>query len=104
MKKFIALAAVIATASVHAPASANAALAEKSGCMGCHQLDKKLVGPGFAEVAAKYAGQKDAEAKLAVSIKTGGAGKWGPIPMPASSNVSDADIKTLAAWVLTVGK
>lgn len=104
MKKFTALAAVIATAALNAPAFANPALAEKSGCMACHQLDKKLVGPGFAEVAAKYAGQPDAEVKLIVSIKAGGAGKWGPIPMPASSNVSDADIKTLAAWVLSTCK
>ena len=104
MKKSITLVAVIGAASMHTPAFADAALAEKSGCMACHQLDKKLVGPGLAEVAAKYAGQPDAEAKLTVSIKAGGAGKWGPIPMPASSNVSDADLKTLAVWVLSVGK
>lgn len=88
-----ALLSVIVIAMVTVPAFANSALAEKNGCMACHQLDKKLVGPGFAEVAAKYAGQQDAEAKLIVSIKAGGAGKWGPIPKPASSNVSDVDTK-----------
>jgi cytochrome c len=104
LNKITLLVAAFAAASTASPTFTSPALAEKSGCMGCHQLDKKLVGPGFAQVATKYAGQKDAEAKLIVSIKAGGAGKWGSIPMPASGNVSDADISTLAAWVLTTGK
>jgi cytochrome c len=104
LKRYLSLVAALIAIGFATPALANPQLAEKSGCMACHELDKKLVGPGFAEVAAKYAGQPDAEAKLLVSIKAGGAGKWGPIPMPASSNVSDADVKTLAAWVLTAGK
>jgi cytochrome c len=107
LKHNLPLVAAWVTASLIAPASptfANPALAQKSGCMACHQLEKKLVGPGLKEVATKYAGAQDAEAKLINSIKNGGAGKWGPVPMPASSHVTDGDIKTLAAWVLTIGQ
>lgn len=74
------------------------ALATKSACMACHAVDKKLVGPAYKDVAAKYKGM-DA-AKLAASIKAGGAGKWGPVPMPAQAALSDADANTLAAWIL----
>ena len=68
--------------------------------MSCHAVDKKLVGPGYKEVAAKYKGDKTAEAKLVEKVKKGGAGVWGPIPMPANAQVSDADVKTLVKWVL----
>ena len=69
--------------------------------MSCHTVDKKLVGPGYKEVAAKYKGDKTAEAKLVEKVKKGGAGVWGPIPMPANAQVSDADVKTLVKWILT---
>ena len=69
--------------------------------MSCHAVDKKLVGPGYKEVAAKYKGDKTAEAKLVEKVKKGGAGVWGPIPMPANAQVSDADVKTLVKWILT---
>ena len=75
-------------------------LAQKHACTACHAVDKKLVGPSYADVAKKYAGQKDAEATLAASIKAGGSGKWGPVPMPPQAQLSDADLKTLAAWIL----
>lgn len=81
-------------------AHANLALAQKNACMACHAVDKKLVGPAYQEVAKKYAGQADAVAKVTESIKKGGSGKWGPVPMPAQAALSDADAKTLAAWVL----
>lgn len=87
-------------ALVSAPAFANKELAQKSACMACHAVDKKLVGPAFQEVAKKYVGQKGADATLAANIKKGGAGKWGPIPMPAQAALSDADAKALATWVL----
>lgn len=87
-----------------APAWANLALAQKNACMACHAVDKKLVGPSYQDVAKKYAGQKDAEADLAKNIKAGGSGKWGPVPMPAQPNLSEADAKTLAAWVLAGAK
>ena len=79
---------------------ANADLAKKNNCLACHAVDKKLVGPAYQDVAKKYAGQADAEATLAKNIKAGGSGKWGPIPMPPQAQLSDADAKALAAWVL----
>jgi cytochrome c len=84
-------AAVAISALMSAPAFANADLAKKNACMACHAVDKKLVGPSYNDVAKKYAGQKDAEATLAKSIKAGGSGKWGPVPMPAQAALSDAD-------------
>ena len=88
-------------ALVAAPAFANADLAQKKNCMACHSVDKKLIGPSYKDVAAKYAGQKDAVDKLAVKIMKGGSGVWGPVPMPANAQVSEAEAKKLAAWVLT---
>ena len=84
------------------PAFANAELAQKKNCMACHAVDKKLVGPAYKDVAAKYAGQKDAVDKLSAKILKGGSGVWGPVPMPANAQVSDAEAKKLAAWVLTL--
>jgi cytochrome c len=81
-------------------AHANLDMAKKNACMACHAVDKKLVGPSYLDVAKKYDGQKDAVEALAASIKKGGSGKWGPIPMPAQAALSEADAKTLAAWVL----
>ena len=72
------------------PALANAELAQKKNCMACHAVDKKLIGPGYKEVAAKYAGQKDAADKLAQKIVKGGVGAWGQVPMPANPQVSEA--------------
>ncbi|QNP50651.1 c-type cytochrome [Diaphorobacter aerolatus] len=83
-----------------APSFANLALAQKNACMACHSVDKKLVGPAYLEVAKKYEGQADAQAALAKSIKAGGSGKWGPVPMPAQAALSDADASTLAGWIL----
>ncbi len=68
--------------------------------MGCHQVDKKLVGPAYKDVAAKYKGDKNALATLTKKVKTGGSGVWGPVPMPANAGVSDADVKTVVEWVL----
>ena len=72
----------------------------KAGCNACHSKDKKIVGPSYQDVAKKYAGQKGADVALSASIKAGGAGKWGPVPMPAQPALSDADTKTLAVWIL----
>lgn len=85
-------------------AQADQALAQKNACLACHATDKKLVGPAFQDVAKKYASQSDAQAYLAKSIKTGGSGKWGPVPMPAQAALSDADASALAAWILKVSK
>ncbi|MEY4318204.1 MAG: hypothetical protein RI902_2012 [Pseudomonadota bacterium] len=97
-----ALFALIAAATVSAPVLADQALATAKNCMACHALDKKLVGPAYKDVAAKYAGDKTAADKLATKIQKGGAGVWGPVPMPANPQVSEAEAKKLAAWVLSV--
>ncbi|HJV84289.1 MAG TPA: c-type cytochrome [Noviherbaspirillum sp.] len=79
------------------------ALAQKDGCLACHSVDKKVVGPAFKDVAKKYAGNKGAEAMLLKKVKEGGSGTWGAIPMPPNGpRVSDADIKTLVDWVLSL--
>lgn len=96
--------AVVAAALLSSPAMANLDLAKKNACMACHGVDKKVVGPAYQEVAKKYAGQKDAVATLTLSIKTGGSGKWGPVPMPAQAALSDADASALAAWILAGAK
>lgn len=81
-------------------AMANADLAKSKNCMACHSIENKLVGPAFKDVGSKYAGQKDAEAKLVLKIQKGGSGAWGAIPMPANPQLSDAEAKTLAKWAL----
>jgi cytochrome c len=83
------------------PAAADKKLADKKNCLACHGVDNKVVGPGMKEIATKYAGQKDAAAMLADKIKKGGVGAWGQIPMPAN-DVTEAEAKTLAEWVLTL--
>lgn len=93
--------ALLATVFMAAPALADQALAQKKNCMACHALDKKVVGPAYKDVAKKYAGQ-NVEAKLVAKIKQGGSGVWGAIPMPANPQVSDAEAKQLAAWVLSL--
>jgi cytochrome c len=104
MLKTVVTLAAMAALGASLPAQANLALAQKNACMACHAADKKLVGPAYAEVAKKYAGQADAVAKLSDSIKKGGSGKWGPVPMPAQAALSEADANTLAAWVLAGAK
>lgn len=99
--RILFLAAILAIA---APAFASKDLAQKNACLACHAADKKMVGPAYLEVAKKYAGQKDAESILAKSIKAGGAGKWGPVPMPAQAGLSDSDAQALAAWILQGAK
>ncbi|MCE1182838.1 MAG: c-type cytochrome [Rhodocyclales bacterium] len=81
-------------------AQADEALAKSKGCMGCHAVDKKLVGPAYKDVAAKYKGDKGAVDKLAAKVKAGGKGAWGEIPMPPN-NVTEAEAKTLVTWVMS---
>ena len=85
-----------------APAFADQALATAKNCMTCHAIDKKVVGPAYKEIAARYAGQKDAADKLASKIVKGGAGVFGVVPMPANTQVNEAEAKKLAAWVLSL--
>ena len=84
------------------PAMANEELAKKHACTACHAVDKKVVGPSFKEVAAKYKGNAKAEAMLVDKVKKGGVGVWGQVPMPPNSTVSDADIQALVKWVLSL--
>jgi cytochrome c len=91
--------AVLTSASL--PAAASDALAKKHNCFACHQVDKKVVGPSYKEVAAKYASDKAAQAKLADKVKKGGVGVWGQVPMPPNATVPDADVQALVKWILT---
>lgn len=100
----LALAAAVAAAAAAMPARANLALAQKNACTACHAVDKKLVGPSYQEVAKKYAGQKGAEAALVDSVRKGGSGKFGQVPMPAQPNLSEADAKVLVQWILAGAK
>ena len=83
------------------PVKANEELAKKHVCFACHTVDKKMVGPSYKDVAAKYRGDKTAEAKLFDKVKKGGQGVWGQVPMPPNSQVPDADIRTLVKWILS---
>lgn len=83
-------------------AQADADLAKKNNCIACHQVETKVVGPALKDIAAKYADKDDAVPYLAGKIKSGSSGTWGPIPMPPNVNVSDADAKALAEWILTL--
>ncbi|QDF98883.1 cytochrome C' [Azoarcus sp. DD4] len=100
MKVFVA-AAVAAGLLSAAPAFASADLAKAKNCLACHAVDKKLVGPAYKEVAAKYAGQKDAAAMLATKVQKGGVGTWGQVPMPPNPQVNADEAKKLVDWILT---
>jgi cytochrome c len=101
-RSMIAIGVVLAAAAAaSAPASANEQLAQKHGCLACHAIDKKLVGPSYKDVAAKYRADKGAEAKLSEKVKKGGVGVWGQIPMPPNAAVPDADIHALVKWILS---
>jgi cytochrome c len=91
---------IISLALVATPASADPGLLKKYNCTACHAPATKLVGPAYAEVAKKYAGQADAVARLSAKIKSGGSGVWGAIPMPPHPQVSDTDAQKMASHVL----
>ena len=97
-----ALLIMAAVAAVSAPAMADEALAKAKNCMACHAVDKKLVGPAYKDVAKKYAGDAKAADALAAKVLNGGSGVWGAIPMPANTQVSEAEAKKLVAWVLSL--
>ena len=97
----LAGAAFVACFTASAPVWADAALATAKNCTACHAVEKKVVGPSYKDVAAKYAGQADAIAKLAGKIVKGGAGVWGPVPMPANAQVSSEEATKLATWIMT---
>jgi cytochrome c len=100
----LALAAAGLVVAGGANADAGEDLLKKSGCTASHSIDKKIVGPAYNEVAAKYKGDATAAAKLADKVKKGGTGVWGQVPMPPNTQVSDADIKTMVAYILALKK
>lgn len=100
--KTVLILATAAAALTSMPALASPDLAQKKNCLACHAVDKKLIGPSYKDVAAKYAGQKDATDKLAQKIQKGGSGVWGPVPMPPNANVNADEAKALATWVMSV--
>jgi len=95
---------VVLALAIVPTAQASEELAKKYNCLACHQADKKLVGPSYQEVAAKYKGQADAPDKLAAKVKAGGVGVWGQVPMPPNPTVPDADLKALVTWILGMAK
>lgn len=99
MKRIMSI-AIASMALASGAAFASADLAKAKNCLACHSADKKLVGPAYKDIAAKYAKDKDATAKLAKKIREGGVGAWGQVPMPANPQVSEAEAQTLAKWVL----
>ena len=99
-RTLFAIASVSAMLAVSTPALADLQLATAKNCMACHAVDKKLVGPSYKEVAVKYAGQKDAVAKLSAKVIKGGSGVWGPVPMPANAQVTPDEAKKLVDWIL----
>lgn len=101
MKRALLLGLAV-TALASGAAMANADLAKSKNCMACHSVDNKVVGPAYKDVAKKYAGQKDAENKLVQKVLKGGSGVWGAVPMPANTQVTEAEAHTLVKWVLSL--
>jgi len=81
-------------------AAADEAAAKSNGCMACHAVDKKVVGPSYKSIASKFKGDANAADKLAKQVRTGSKGVWGPVPMPVQAKISDADLKKVIAWIL----
>ncbi|MGD9946394.1 MAG: c-type cytochrome [Burkholderiaceae bacterium] len=100
MKLLSAASVAVALCCLPGLAAANADLAKAKNCSACHAVDKKLIGPAYKDVAAKYANDKEAVAKLTKKVREGGVGVWGQIPMPANPQVSAAEADTLVKWVL----
>jgi cytochrome c len=102
MKRLFAACGLCAALAVMGSVHADEKLAQSSGCMTCHAIDKKVIGPSFKEIAAKYRNDKTAEAALFKKVKAGGKGVWGETPMPPNAHVKDEDIKTLVHWILSL--
>ena len=102
--KFLSLAALLSFCSLSVYASADDAramtVAKQNACMGCHAVDKKIVGPGFQTIAKKYENDPGATAFLKNKIIKGGSGSWGVVPMPANVKLSGADVSLLTSWIL----
>ena len=100
LRTLLVLAAAAGGLAAAPAARADEALAKKHNCLACHQVDKKVVGPAYKDIAKKYKGQAGVAAKLADHVKKGSQGVWGPIPMPPNAAVPDADVAKLVNWIL----
>ena len=100
MKQLFTGCAMVIALALCTAAQANEKLAQTSGCTVCHGADKKVIGPSYKEVAAKYRNDKNAQTELIKKVKAGGKGVWGSVPMPPNPHVKDEDIKTLVVWIL----
>lgn len=96
------LVGLVLTAFSSGAAMANADLAKAKNCLACHSVDKKVVGPAYKDIAKKFAGQKDAENELVQKVLKGSVGVWGPVPMPANTQVTEAEAHTLVKWILSL--
>ncbi|SCC93204.1 Cytochrome c-551 [Thiomonas sp. X19] len=104
MKKILIAVGLAVAAVSQANAADMMALAKAKNCLACHAVDKKLVGPSYQDVAAKYAGKPGAEATLVNAVLHGVSGVWGPVPMPANPQVTPAEAKELVTWILSMKK
>jgi cytochrome c len=100
MRIVVSAAVAVGVMSV-APAFAAEDLAKAKNCMACHAIDKKLVGPSYQDISAKYAGQADAVAMLVAKVQKGGSGVWGPVPMPPNPQISNEEANKLVEWVMS---
>jgi cytochrome c len=101
MKPLVSALAAAAIFTASAPALASPELAKKHACLACHAVDKKLVGPSYKDIAAKYRNDAGAQAKLADKVKKGSQGTWGQVPMPPNAAVPDGDVQALVKWILS---
>lgn len=101
MKRLVVILAAAAALPASFPASASEELAKKHACFACHATDKKLVGPSYKDVAAKYRSDSGAAARLTDKVKKGSQGTWGQVPMPPNAAVPDADVSALVKWILS---
>ena len=106
MKKITALFLALSIGTVASAAAADELedMMKKNGCNACHAEDKKVIGPSYKDVAAKYKGDATAVAKLSDKVKKGGSGVWGPVPMPPNTQVKDPDIKKMVELILALKK
>ena len=101
MSRISSVVVAVSLGLIAGAASANADMAKAKNCTACHAVDKKLIGPSFKDIAAKYGADKDAVAKLSKKVREGGTGVWGQIPMPANPQVSADEATTLVKWIMT---
>lgn len=100
MHRFVAIAALVTGVAIMQPVLADKEKAQAAGCMACHQVAVKVVGPAYKDVAAKYKDDADAKAMLIAKVRSGGVGTWGQVPMPSNAVISDADLSAVMDWVL----